>query len=355
MLHDFDALRQFVTGPGVYAIFGLPWGPIFIVVIFSLHPLFDLLVAMALVNEPPIRRPLDRSSEAASRSFASRDDVNPSLRAAATRQVARTSGGLNGRVRTLSFGDSCDAERRFFYKPMTRASGSHSLARIMEPTSSRRRTSPQRTRTNDPDRTRAELLEVATEEFAAFGFSGARVDAIAERTRTSKRMIYYYFGGKEGLYLAVLEKAYADVRAIEAGLNLDELGPEDALRRLIEQTFEYDDTHVDFVRLVAIENIHYAKHLADAPSIRSINSRAIEVIERILARGRTAGLFRDDLDAVDVHMAISALCFFRVANRHTFGEIFRVDLTEPSRRAKHKKMIADAVVALLRIQSASVS
>ncbi|MDX8438951.1 TetR/AcrR family transcriptional regulator [Mesorhizobium australafricanum] len=212
----------------------------------------------------------------------------------------------------------------------------------------RKRLSPERTRTNDPERTKAELLAVATEEFAEFGFSGARVDAIAERTRTSKRMIYYYFGGKEGLYLAVLEKAYGDVRAIEAGLNLDALQPEDALRHLIEQTFEYDDTHVDFVRLVAIENIHHAKHLAGAPAIRRINLRAIELIERILVRGRVAGRFRDDLGAVDVHMAISALCFFRVANRYTFGEIFQVDLSEPALRAKHKQMIADAVIRLLR-------
>ncbi|RWA76467.1 TetR/AcrR family transcriptional regulator [Mesorhizobium sp. M1C.F.Ca.ET.193.01.1.1] len=205
-----------------------------------------------------------------------------------------------------------------------------------------------RTRTNDPERTKAELLAVATEEFAEFGFSGARVDAIAERTRTSKRMIYYYFGGKEGLYLAVLEKAYADVRAIEAGLNLDAFDPEEALRHLIEHTFEYDDTHVEFVRLVAIENIHYAKHLAETASLKQINLRAIEVIDRILVRGQATGTFRDDLEAVDVHMAISALCFFRVANRYTFGEIFGIDLAEPERRARHKKMIADAVIALLR-------
>ncbi|MDX8482072.1 TetR/AcrR family transcriptional regulator [Mesorhizobium sp. VK24D] len=213
---------------------------------------------------------------------------------------------------------------------------------------SRKRLSPERTRTNDPERTKAELLAVATEEFATIGFSGARVDAIAERTRTSKRMIYYYFGGKEGLYLAVLEKAYADVRAIEEGLNLDAFEPEEALRRLIEQTFENDDTHVDFVRLVAIENIHHAKHLAKAPSIRQINLRALQVIGRILARGQATGLFRDDLEAVDVHMAISALCFFRVANQYTFSEIFGVDLSEPGRRARHKKMIADAVLALVR-------
>ncbi|MBN8941196.1 MAG: TetR family transcriptional regulator [Rhizobiales bacterium] len=215
-------------------------------------------------------------------------------------------------------------------------------------TSGAKRAPRERSRTNDPDRTKADIIAVATEEFAAYGLSGARVDAIAERTRTSKRMIYYYFGGKEGLYLAVLEKAYADIRDIEQGLKLDVLDPVEALRRLIDQTFEYDDSHADFVRIVAIENIHQAKHLAEAPSIRQINLRVIELVGAILARGRDQGLFRADLDAVDVHMMISAFCFFRVANRHTFGEIFQVDLSEPGLRAKHKRMIAEAVLRLVR-------
>jgi AcrR family transcriptional regulator len=215
-------------------------------------------------------------------------------------------------------------------------------------TNSRKRSSPERSRTNDPDRTKADIIAVATEEFAALGLSGARVDAIAERTRTSKRMIYYYFGGKEGLYLAVLEKAYADVRDIESGLKLDVLDPVEALQRLIEQTFEYDDSHVDFVRLVSIENIHHGKHLAQAPSIQRINLRVIELIEAILKRGQATGIFRDDLEPVDVHMMISAFCFFRVANRHTFGEIFQVDLSEPDRRQRQKRMITQAVIRLLR-------
>jgi AcrR family transcriptional regulator len=204
-----------------------------------------------------------------------------------------------------------------------------------------------RSRTNDPDRTKADILAVATEEFAANGLSGARVDAIAERTRTSKRMIYYYFGSKEGLYLAVLEKAYGDIRALEANLELDALDPVEALRRLIELTFDYDDSHTEFVRLVTIENIHQAKHLSEASSIRRINLRVIELIGAILDRGRAMGRFRTDLEPVDVHMLISSFCFFRVANRHTFGKIFRIDLSEPERRARHKAMICDAVIRLL--------
>ncbi len=203
-------------------------------------------------------------------------------------------------------------------------------------------------RKNDPERTRQDILEVATEEFATHGLSGARVDAIAERTRTSKRMIYYYFGGKEGLYHAVLEKAYADIRTAEADLHLEDLAPEEAMRRLAEFTFDYDEAHPDFIRLVSIENIHRAEHLAHTASIRSTNLGIVQTIAGILERGRKAGVFRAGIDPVDLHMLISAFCFFRVSNRHTFGTIFRRDLSEPALREKHRRMIGDAVIRLLQ-------
>jgi AcrR family transcriptional regulator len=203
-------------------------------------------------------------------------------------------------------------------------------------------------RTNNPAETQANILKVATEEFATRGLNGARVDAIAERTRTSKRMIYYYFRDKEGLYRAVLENAYSAVRTIEANLALDTQAPEDALRNLVEQTFENDDANEPFIRLVAIENIHRGEHLTDIGPIREINKGIIQTIERILERGRATEKFRTDLDAIDVHMAISALCFFRVSNKHTFGKIFDVDLTSPSRRKKHKRMAVDAILRLVR-------
>lgn len=203
-------------------------------------------------------------------------------------------------------------------------------------------------RKNDPERTRQDILEVATEEFATHGLSGARVDAIAERTRTSKRMIYYYFGGKEGLYHAVLEKAYADIRTAEAALHLEDLPPEEAMRRLAEFTFDYDEAHPDFIRLVSIENIHRAEHLAHTASIRSTNLGIVQTIAAILERGRKDGVFRAGIDPVDLHMLISAFCFFRVSNRHTFGTIFRRDLSEPGLREKHRRMIGDAVIRLLQ-------
>ena len=199
----------------------------------------------------------------------------------------------------------------------------------------------------DAERTKADILKVATKEFADHGLSGARVDTIAALMRTSKRMIYYYFGSKEGLYLAVLERAYSDIRATEASLPLDSLDPVEALRRLVEQTFESDDTNEDFVRLVAIENIHLGKTFEKTDSLRRINSGALETIKSILSRGQAAGIFRDDLDPVDIHMAISALCFFRVSNKYTFGKIFDVDLSSSKNRRKHKGMIVEAILRLI--------
>lgn len=198
-------------------------------------------------------------------------------------------------------------------------------------------------RQNDPTRTKADILEVAYEEFAAHGLSGARVDAIAERTRTSKRMIYYYFGGKEGLYQAVLEKAYADIRAQESDLRLEDVPPEAALRRLVESTFEYDEAHPRFIRLVSIENINHGHYITRSPAIRAMNVSAIETLADILRRGQAQRLIRPDIDPIDLHMMISALCFFRVSNRYTFGEIFGRDLGETSLRMKHKAMIADMI------------
>lgn len=201
-------------------------------------------------------------------------------------------------------------------------------------------------RKNDPEGTRRDILEIARQEFTRNGLSGARIDVIAERTRTSKHMIYYYFDSKEGLYQAVLEAAYAGIREREGKLDLEGLAPREALRRLIEVTFDYDQTHPDFVSLVSMENLHHAEYLQSAP-IREINSVIIRRLEEILARGVRQGLFRSDLDAVDVHMAISSLCFFRVANRHTFKALFNRDLLSPRVRAHHKRMIGDAILGML--------
>jgi AcrR family transcriptional regulator len=202
-------------------------------------------------------------------------------------------------------------------------------------------------RSRDADRTRGEILDVATQEFAERGYAGGRVDEIAARTRTTKRMIYYYFGSKEQLWIAVLERAYATIRAAEQAVDVDHLAPEAAIRRLAELTFDHHESHPDFIRLVSIENIHQAEHLARFSAVASINTPAIDLIARILERGYRIGVFRRQVDALDVHMMISAFCFFRVANRHTFGALFGRDLVDPGLRSRYRQMLGDLVVEYL--------
>ncbi|GAA1461534.1 TetR family transcriptional regulator [Williamsia maris] len=199
----------------------------------------------------------------------------------------------------------------------------------------------------DAARTRTELLKVATEVFAESGYSGARVDVIAERTSTTKRMIYYYFGGKEGLYLAVLENAYLGIREAEQKLQVDHVDPVEAIRRLAELTFDHHIAHQDFIRLVSIENIHRGAYINRLESLREISRPATSLLDDILVRGREKKLFRDDVEALDVHIVISSYCVFQVANRHTFGFLFGVDFGEVSQRAHLRRMIGEVVVGWL--------
>ncbi|MGW8380865.1 TetR family transcriptional regulator [Streptomyces sp. ODS28] len=204
-----------------------------------------------------------------------------------------------------------------------------------------------RGRQRDAVRTRAEILRVATEEFARLGYTGARIDEIADRIHTTKRMIYYYFGGKERLFTAVLEQAYAVIREQEQRLDVGGLDPAAAIRRLAELTFDHHEEHPDFIRLVSIENIHEAEHIVASETLRELGSPAIEVIGRILREGREEGVFTAEVDAVDLHAMISSFCFFRVANRHTFGALFGRDLTAVERREEYRRMLGDMVLAYL--------
>lgn len=205
--------------------------------------------------------------------------------------------------------------------------------------------SPQRRR--DAERTRRDILDVARREFADRGLSGARVDHIAARTQTTKRMIYYYFGSKEQLFEAVLEQAYSEIRAAEQGVRLDHLDPLAAIRRLAEITFDHHDAHPDFVSLVRIENIHQAEHIRRSAAIISVNSPAIELITKILDQGAAEGVFRRHPDPIDVHMMISSFCVFRLAHRHTFGALFSRDIMDPALRDRYRTMVGDLVVGYL--------
>jgi AcrR family transcriptional regulator len=203
-------------------------------------------------------------------------------------------------------------------------------------------------RTNDPERTKANILEVAEAEFGEKGLAGARIDAIADATKTSKRMIYYYFGSKEGLYLAVLEEAYRRVRDVEAELRLQDLQPEEALRRLVAFTFDHHLHHENYIRLVMSENINRGQYLAQSRRIQELNVPAIAAIRNLCERGVKAGIFRKGLDAVDIHASISALSFFNVANRHTFGTIFKVDMKSRAYIAQRRDNVVEMIVRFAR-------
>ncbi len=204
------------------------------------------------------------------------------------------------------------------------------------------------TRTNDPERTRADIIEVATREFADKGLAGARIDLIAEAMRTSKRMIYYYFGSKEGLYLAVLENAYSRMRGIEAELHLEDLPPEDALRKLVGHTVDYQLAHPEFIRLVMNENMHRGEYLQQSRVIHKLNVPAIEGLRQVLERGQQAGVFRGGIDPVDLHASISALSVFNVANRHTFSLIFKRDLDSHAAVTARRDSIVEMIVRFVR-------
>ena len=201
---------------------------------------------------------------------------------------------------------------------------------------------------HDADETKRSILAAATHEFAQRGLSGARVDEIAARTKTTKRMIYYYFQSKERLYLAVLEQAYRDIRSDEQNLHLEDLQPEDALRALVEFTFDRDQTHPDFVRLVSGENINRGKYIAQSDALQKLNIPIISTLERILARGREAKQFSATIEAIDLHFMISGLCFFSVSNRHTFSAVFGYDMSSARSHARRRRIITDMIVSYVK-------
>jgi AcrR family transcriptional regulator len=204
-------------------------------------------------------------------------------------------------------------------------------------------TKPTPSRTNDPERTMRDILAAATREFADKGLSGARIDQISEATQTSKRMIYYYFGSKEGLYVAVLEDAYRRVREREHELHLEDLPAREALARLVRFTLEFHWQNPDFVRLVMTENIHTGRYLALSTTIQQLNTPAIDAVRALYTRGVAEGCFRPGLDPVDLHMSISALSFYNVSNRYSFSFIFKHDISQPEAWTRR----ADSVVEMV--------
>lgn len=184
-------------------------------------------------------------------------------------------------------------------------------------------------RTINPEANQRNILEVATQEFAEHGLSGARIDEIAAKTDCSKRLIYYYFGDKDGLYLAVLENVYRRVRSVEAEMAFDQWSPTEAMRQMVGFRFDHHFQNRDFVRLVMIENIHNARFLERSKTIHDLSAKAVERVDAIYQRGVAAGEFRAGLQALDIHWQISAMSFYNVSNSATFSHLFDLDVAAP--------------------------
>ena len=203
-----------------------------------------------------------------------------------------------------------------------------------------------------PEANRAQILAAATSEFASRGFKGASMHAIAAHTQTTRALINYYFGSKEKLYLAVLERVYAEIRDAEHRLELDHLSPAEAIRRIVEFTYNYYVEHEDFVRLVVAENQARGRHMRRSPALRAINRPIVDLLGGVIARGQAVGAFRVDVDPIDVHMAIAALGIFNVTNQFTFGTIFQRTMGAKGDVPGRRRQVADIVLRWLKPESA---
>ena len=199
-----------------------------------------------------------------------------------------------------------------------------------------------------PGVTRQRILRAAIGEFAAQGYSGARVDAICKRARTNPRMIYHYFGDKEGLYLAVLESAYVGIRSAEAELRLTDLEPVEAIERLVGFTWDYFIAHPEFLSILGTENLHRAKFLKKSKRVLQLHSPLVSMISDVLKRGAARGVFRGDADPVYVYISIASLGIFYLSNRWTLSAIFARDLTARDELRAWGRHIAAVIAGYLR-------
>jgi TetR/AcrR family transcriptional regulator len=200
----------------------------------------------------------------------------------------------------------------------------------------------------DPDRTRETILAAAGAEFAEKGLAGGRVDRIARRAKANKRMIYHYFGNKQGLYLAALERAYADLRGTERKLVFTHLDPETAIRRLIEFNFDYMCEHPELINLINNENLHRARHLRKSKTVRDLHSPLVASIGEILKRGVAQGIFRDGLDPMQIYITTAAVGYFYLSNNWTLSAIFGTDLGTPAACARRRRHNVDMILRALR-------
>ena len=203
-----------------------------------------------------------------------------------------------------------------------------------------------------PEANRARILKAAIDEFASRGFKGASMDAIAARTHTTRAMINYYFGGKEQVYLAVLEQVYAEIREAEGELDLEHLPPVDAIRRIVEFTYQYYLAHQYFVRIVVAENQARGRHFRKSKAMRTLNRPIIDRLARVLERGQAEGLFRGGVDPVEIHKSIAALGMFNVTNQYTFGAIFQREMGAKGDLRGRRETVTEVILSYLQRRGA---
>jgi len=208
---------------------------------------------------------------------------------------------------------------------------------------------PAEPRTRDADRSRLIILDAAREEFAGHGLAGARVDRIAERAGVNKRLIYYYFGGKDGLFFAALKDTYAGIRNAERALDLTHVKPVEAIRRLIEFTWTYYLEHPEFLSLLNAENMCAARHLKGSKEIREVNSFLPRWLGEVLERGRTEGVFRGGVDPIQLYLSIAGLAYFYLSNKHTLSTSFGRDLMSSRAVAERLSHMTDVILGYLLI------
>ena len=179
-----------------------------------------------------------------------------------------------------------------------------------------------RKRKRNADATRTRILAAAKKEFARLGLGGARVDEIADRAKTNKRMIYHYFGGKEELFRTVVKLAYLDIRSAEQELALDHLPPRDALETLVRFTWKYYLDNPEFITLVNSENLHKARHVKGSEKIRVASRQLVGLVGKLLDRGVGDGVFRPGIDPVQLNITIAAIGYYYLTNRFTGSFLF---------------------------------
>ncbi|MEO8390873.1 TetR family transcriptional regulator [Polaromonas sp.] len=206
------------------------------------------------------------------------------------------------------------------------------------------KTKPTEPRSRDADRSQQTILLAARDEFALYGLAGARVDRIAERADINKRLIYYYFKSKDDLFLAVLESTYADIRAAEQKLHLDEMDPVEAIRELVSFTWHYYLEHPEFISLLNSENQHNAAHLKKSSRIQEMNSPLVQMLDTVLERGRRQDLFRAGVDPIQLYISIASICYFYLSNNQTLSTIFGRDLRAPKAMAQRLSHMTDMVL-----------